>query len=113
MTDGEKEEKKEKVTVVTTVWYTPEIPISNGTGKHWGLPGLILEVQEGKQTIICSELILNPAKKIKIEEPKKGKKVTQEEFDIILKKKTDEMLERYKNNRATKSRESMSIEIQG
>ncbi len=114
MTDGEKEEKKEKVTVVTTVWYSPEIPINNGPGMHWGLPGLILEVQEGKQTIVCSELILNSAKEEKIEEPKKGKKVSQEKFEKIIKEKTKEMLERYKNNRKSKKGgESMSIEIQG
>lgn len=114
MTDGEKEEKKEKVIVVTTVWYTPKIPISNGPGMHWGLPGLILEVQEGKQTIVCSELVLNSAKKIKIEEPQKGKKVSQEKFDVIMRKKTKEMLERFKNNRKSKKNgESMSIEIQG
>ena len=114
MTDGEKKEKKEKVTVVTTVWYTPQIPISNGPAMHWGLPGLILEVQEGKQTIVCSELILNAKKKTKIEAPKKGKKVSQEKFDIIMEKKTQEMLERFKNNRKFKKNVgSMSIEIQG
>ena len=41
--DGEVKEKKEKVDVVTTAWYTPTIPVSNGPGNYAGLPGLILE----------------------------------------------------------------------
>ncbi len=113
MTDGETEEKKKKITITTTAWYTPEIPISNGPGMHWGLPGLILEVHEGKQSIVCSELIVNPSKKIKITIPKKGKKVTQEKFDKIMKEKSEEMIERFKNNRKSTNGGSLDIRIQG
>jgi GLPGLI family protein len=38
-----------KVTI--TAWYTPEIPVSQGPEGYWGLPGLILEVNDGKTTI--------------------------------------------------------------
>lgn len=114
MTDGDQEETKEKVTVTTEVWYTPEIPVSNGPGMFWGLPGLILEVHEGKLTIVCSELVLNPSDKVEIKKPKKGKKVSQEKFDKIMREKTQEMMERFKNNRKSrKDGESISIEIQG
>lgn len=114
MVDGEKEENKEKVTVKTTVWYTPQIPINNGPDMYWGLPGLILEAHEGKETIVCTELVLNSSEKIQIKEPKKGKKVTQQKFDNIIQEKTKEMIERFKNNRKSKKNgESMSIEIQG
>lgn len=113
MTDGETEEKKKKIIITTTAWYTPEIPISNGPGMHWGLPGLILEVHEGKQSIVCSELIVNPSKKIKITIPKKGKKVTQEKFDKIMKEKSEEMIERFKNNRKSTNGGSLDIQIQG
>lgn len=114
MTDGDKEETKKKVTVTTEVWYTPEIPVSNGPGMFWGLPGLILEVHEGKLTIVCSELVLNPSDKVTIKKPKKGKKVSQEKFDKIMREKTEEMMERFKNNRKSKNGgESISIEIQG
>ncbi|OSY86885.1 hypothetical protein WH52_14465 [Tenacibaculum holothuriorum] len=111
--EGKEEDKTEKVTVKTVAWYTPEIPINNGPGMHWGLPGLILEIQEGKQTIVCSEIVINPSDKIVIEEPTKGKKVTQEKFDKIMDEKSKEMMERFKNKRRSKDGRSMSIEIQG
>ena len=65
----------------------------------WGLPGLILEIQDGDQTIVCSEIVLNPKEKIEIKEPKKGKKVSQEEYEKIMKKHSEDMMERFKNQR--------------
>ncbi|MDB4274082.1 GLPGLI family protein, partial [Algibacter sp.] len=32
-------------------WYTPMIPVSQGPGDYWGLPGLILEVSVGNTTL--------------------------------------------------------------
>ncbi|MEE3999832.1 GLPGLI family protein [Tenacibaculum sp. FZY0031] len=113
MTDGETEEKKEEVTIETVAWYTPEIPISNGPEQFWGLPGLILEVQDGKQTIACAEIVLNPSEKIEIKEPTKGKKVTQKEFDTVMDKHTKDMMERFKNRRKSNDGNSFQIEIQG
>ena len=111
--NGEEKESKETVTIKTVAWYTPQIPISNGPKKFWGLPGLILEIQEGKETIVCTEIIFNPSDKIIVEEPTKGKKVTQKKYDKIMDEKVKEMLERFKNKRKTKDGNSMSIEIQG
>lgn len=99
MENGEVSEKTEKVDVVTTAWYTPTIPVSNGPRGYNGLPGLILEVKEGNETIICSEIVMNPKDKIKIEEPKKGKKVSQAEYEKIMDKKTKEMMEQFKSKR--------------
>lgn len=111
--NGKEEDKTEKVTIKTVAWYTPEIPVSNGPSLHWGLPGLILEIQEGKQTIVCSEIVINPTDKVVIEEPTKGKKVTQEKYDEIMNEKSKEMMERFKNKRKSKDGNSFSIEIQG
>jgi len=112
MNDGKITERKEKEDVVTTAWYTPTIPVSNGPGNYTGLPGLILEIKEGNQTIICSEIVLNPTNKINIEEPKKGKVVSQKQYDKIMDKKTKEMLEKYKPSRSGKGH-TMQIRIGG
>lgn len=113
MTDGKKEEMEEKVIVETVAWYTPQIPVSNGPYKFWGLPGLILEIQDGKQTIVCTEIVLNPSEKVTIKEPKKGKKVTQIKFDEIMDNHTKDMMERFKSKRKSKKGESFSIQIHG
>lgn len=80
------EEPKDKV---ITAWYTPEIPVSFGPNNYWGLPGLILEINEENQLILCSKVTLNTKSKLK--RPKKGDKVSQKEFDAIQKKKSDSM----------------------
>ncbi|WP_420551579.1 GLPGLI family protein [Tenacibaculum aiptasiae] len=113
MTDGKREEKKDKVTVTTVAWYTPQIPLSNGPEQFWGLPGLILEIQDGKLTIVCTEIVMNSSDKIDIKEPTKGKKVTQEKFDKIMDEHSKDMIERFKNKRKSKDGSSFSIEIQG
>jgi len=76
-------------------WYTPQVPVSHGPSEFWGLPGLIMEVQSGKTTILCSKLILNPKEKVDIEAPSKGKQVTQKEFQDMVMEKTQEMQDMY------------------
>lgn len=78
--------------MVITAWYAPEIPVSHGPDEYWGLPGLILEVNDGATTILCSKIVLNPKEKIEIVAPKKGKKVTKAEFAKIIEEKTNEMM---------------------
>ena len=96
MIDGEV--KEEKVTKKTTLvaWYTTDVPVSNGPNNYGGLPGLILEVNDGDLTIVCSELVLNPQKVKEIIEPVKGKIVARKKFEDIAKEKTKEMMDRYK-----------------
>ncbi len=107
---GKFETKKEDF--VTTVWYTPDIPVSNGPKMYYGLPGLILEVQYGKTTIACIEVVMNNNEKIIIEAPSKGKKVNQKEFDEMRDKKIKEMNKRNKNKRKGKDKNSISISIE-
>ena len=78
-----------------TAWYTLDVPISQGPENYWGLPGLILEVNDGKTIILCSKLVINPSDKAEIKPQTKGKVVTQKEFDEIVKKKMEEMREMY------------------
>ena len=75
---------------------------------YQGLPGLILELHDGKLTIICSKIVLNPEDKMTIEEPSKGKKVNQESYDTIMEKKAKEMMERF---RPAKGRQGDGISI--
>nr|WP_299381364.1 GLPGLI family protein [Allomuricauda sp.] len=82
--------------ITITAWYTPEIPISQGPGPYWGLPGLILEVNNGRTALLCSKIVLNTADKEEIKAPSKGKEVTQAEYDEILQKKMEEMSERFR-----------------
>jgi len=74
-----------------TAWYTPEIPVSQGPDEYWGLPGLILEVNDGKKMMLCSKIVLNPKEKAEIKRPKKGKKVNQKEFEEITMKQLESM----------------------
>ncbi|RKS94458.1 GLPGLI family protein [Flavobacterium limicola] len=78
---------------VITAWYTPEIPVSQGPENYWGLPGLILEVNDGKTVILCSKVVLNPKVKTEIKASSKGKVTSQKEFDEIVLKKMEEFRE--------------------
>ncbi|PID95437.1 MAG: GLPGLI family protein [Bacteroidetes bacterium] len=107
---GKFEPKKEDF--IITVWYTPDIPVSNGPETYYGLPGLILEVQYGKTTIACTEIVMNNSEKVTIEAPKKGKKMNQKEFDKMKDKKIKEMNKRNKSKRKGKDKNGISISIE-
>ena len=94
--NGEEKETKE---VTITAWYTPQIPVNNGPSMYHGLPGLILEANDGSEVIVCSKIVLNPDDKTTISEPSKGKEVSQKEFDIIMEKKMKEMEEQFSSSR--------------
>lgn len=81
-------EPKDKVVVA---WYAPEIPVGFGPNNYWGLPGLILEINEDENIILCSKVTLSNKEKSKIKVPNTGQKVSKKEFDAIQKKKMDSM----------------------
>ncbi|MFP2997215.1 GLPGLI family protein [Spongiivirga sp. MCCC 1A20706] len=89
---GEIETPKE---IEVVAWYSPEIPVSQGPGEYWGLPGLILEVQSGRTTLLCNKIIMNSKEKEILEKPSKGKQVSQQEFNNIAKQKMKEMREQW------------------
>ena len=94
--EGE-EPKMREITI--TAWYTPQIPVNNGPERYQGLPGLILEVNDGQQTIICSKVVLNPEDKVTIKEPEKGTVLNQEKFETIVNKRMREEQENYQHDR--------------
>ena len=83
----------------TAAWYTPQIPINIGPQDFQGLPGLILEINDGDLTLVCTKIVLNSMAVLEIKEPTKGKEVTQDEFDKIMNKKSEEMMERMQSRR--------------
>ncbi|MEC3907649.1 GLPGLI family protein [Tamlana sp. 2201CG12-4] len=95
--DTDEEPQMKEVEVMA--WYTPQIPVSSGPARYYGLPGLILEVNDGEETIVCSKIVLNPDKKVAIKEPHKGKEINQEDFETIVEKKMEEQRNRFQNNR--------------
>jgi GLPGLI family protein len=76
--------------ITITAWYSPEIPISQGPENYWGLPGLILEVSDGKTVILCSKIVLNSKEKVEIKAPTNGKEISQKEYDETVVKKMEE-----------------------
>ena len=96
--DEEKEKEPEKIEVTVSVWFTPDIPISAGPDNYFGLPGLVLMVQDNNKALVCTEVQMNPKDKIKLIPPKKGDEVTWKEFNEIREKKGKEMRDRFQNN---------------
>jgi len=99
--DSTKTDNKEKKTnfmedielpkeITVTAWYTPEIPVNQGPEGYWGLPGLILEVNDGKTIILCSKVVLNPKDKADIKAPTNGKEISQKDYDETITKKMEE-----------------------
>jgi GLPGLI family protein len=76
--------------ITITAWYSPEIPVNQGPENYWGLPGLILEVNDGKTIILCSKIVLNSKEKAEIKEPTTGKVISQKEYDETVVKKMEE-----------------------
>ena len=95
-TDDPMEEIEIPEEIEVIVWYTPQIPVSQGPGEYWGLPGLILEVSADRTTMLCSKIVMNPEEKAEIKKPSKGKEVTKEEYNTIVKEKIEEMREMYR-----------------
>ena len=111
--DGDSVESIKKETIVTTAWYTPQIPVSNGPGTYQGLPGLILEINDGKKVFVCTEIILNSSEKTNIMEPTKGKIVSQNKFIKIQIEKSDELMEKFKGRNGLDLGNGINIKIGG
>jgi GLPGLI family protein len=80
-------------TTAMVVWFTPEIPVSNGPSDYQGLPGLVLgvDINDGIRTITATEIKLDAVDPSEIVAPTKGKEVTSAEFEKIRKEKMQEM----------------------
>lgn len=93
--DLKKLTKLEDEMIIVTAWFTLDIPVSQGPAMYYGLPGLILEVNAGNTTILCSKIELSKEEET-INPPKKGKKITQEKYDALVTKKAQEIRENFR-----------------
>jgi GLPGLI family protein len=78
-------------TVFITAWFSMQIPVSHGPGRYYGLPGLILEINDGNTVILCTKVSLNAKEEIAVNEPDKGDEVSEAEYTEITTKKVQEM----------------------
>ncbi len=111
--NGEKEEKAKKRTQTITAWYTPEIPVTHGPDDYWGLPGLIMEISNGSRVMVCNKVVLNPKEAIVIEIPSKGKEVTDEEYEVIMKEQVKKMKNMYGGEKRKGKNANIEIKIGG
>lgn len=95
--------------VVMSAWFTPEIPVSTGPSLYGGLPGLILELNDDKITMLCTKVVLNPKEKVKIKKPSKGKVVSSPEYEKIAADKAEEMRSRWDGRRSGRSGRAVQI----
>jgi Protein of unknown function (Porph_ging). len=81
-------------------WFTDAIPFSGGPEGYGGLPGMIMEINinENDAVITATNVNLEEAE-LKIPYPKKikGKKIAKSDYDSMVKKYIDEMIEGKKN----------------
>ena len=72
-----------------TAWFCPTIPVQDGPGLYCGLPGLILDLEDGQTIYSCMAINTNSAREVG--KPKKAKEMTEEEF-ASLRQRTIESL---------------------
>jgi len=86
-----------KTFIIIVAWFTSEIPVAIGPDTYNQLPGAILMISkdDGKTEIKATHVNLEEPTEEVFELPKKGKKVTPEEFKQIVEEKTKEMAKEY------------------
>ena len=69
-----------------TVWFTPDIPVSDGPWKLHGLPGLILQAEDSERwfSFACIEIENAPYKELAVPE-KKYVDCTRKEYEDLVK----------------------------
>jgi GLPGLI family protein len=91
MENGEMIRKEVPDTAQLVVWFTPTIPVSAGPDYEGQLPGLILQIDINGSTTYKAIDVSQKADVVTIKEPKKGKKITADEFNKVREKEMQEM----------------------
>lgn len=88
-----------KSLALVTAWYCEDIPINDGPGEFWGLPGLILKVELGEYSTITLERIKISKENNEIQEPiNKSQQLSLSEYYKSIKAHLDatNVLNKYK-----------------
>ena len=78
------------------VWFSPEIPVSVGPERYFGLPGAVLMavINYNERIYIATEINKGPISTSRLQAPTRGEKVTREEFEKISEKMMEEFQSR-------------------
>ncbi|OQP67195.1 hypothetical protein A3860_02205 [Niastella vici] len=91
MENGNMSRKEMPDTSKVIVWFAPAVPVPAGPDYAGQLPGLILEIDINGNTTYKAIEVSTKGDIASIKEPKKGKKVTAEEFTKEREKMMEEM----------------------
>jgi GLPGLI family protein len=83
----------------TTVWFTPQIPISLGPSGLHGLPGLILAASVGENKILLAKSIDLKTEAVTIKPLEDKNSMSREEYTKLVKERTEEMRKMFANRR--------------
>jgi len=73
-------------------WFTTDIPVPFGPAKYCNLPGLIVELKVQQVTFYLTKIEFKEQDEIIIKQPKKGKLITEKEFEAVGKKMHDKFV---------------------
>ena len=74
-----------------TAWYTSEIPVSFGPNGVWGLPGLILQLENENYIYFCTKVTIKNNETVKVKIPNAGKVISKKEYEKYEKKMQKQM----------------------
>jgi len=85
-------------------WFTPDIPISAGPERYYGLPGLMLEVNVNQGQVVWLANSIDPSDPHEdlLAEPKEGKKVKPDQYKEIQEEKITEWERQQKMKKSDK-----------
>jgi GLPGLI family protein len=95
--DCQKASSTNKDGTVTTAWFAKAIPVAVGPENIHGLPGVILAASsdDGRIQWTATAIELHPVASQQLAVPKKGKRVSAQEFKAIAEAKQQELKEQY------------------
>lgn len=74
---------------VISAWFSPELPVGIGPKNYSGVPGLILELNEGKLIYYAKEISLESETDLR--KPNKGLKITEQDYNQYILDKSKEL----------------------